>query len=266
MSEPAPPASSGFEADPGPLRAPGPTQLILNLDGYEGPLDLLLNLARQQKVDLTHISILALAEQFLAFIESAKRVDMDVAADYLVMAAWLAYLKSRLLLPAAPGEDEPSAGEMAAALAHQLRRLDGMREAGARLMARPLLGQERFVRGRPEPTPVQRTNVYELSLYDLLKTYAGHEAHRQVSRMRVAPSEFHSLEEAYHRLARQLGEMPDWSLLMRFLPEGLSPGIGQRSAVAATFAASLELARLGKLRLRQLEPFGPIYVRAGEAP
>lgn len=263
---PAPSVAAALDDFAVAPRAAAPDELILNLDGYEGPLDLLLTLARQQKVDLTRISILALADQYLAFIEGARRLRIEVAADYLVMAAWLAYIKSRLLLPAPPGEEEPSAEDMATALTHQLRRLDAMRDAAARLMARPQLGQEIFARGAPEPTPVEKTNVFELPLYTLLKAYASHEAKRTVERMRIEPSDLYSLEDAYHRLGGLLSQLPEWSLLVSFLPDDDRGGLVRRSALAATFAASLELARLGKLELRQLEPFGPLYVRAQEAP
>jgi segregation and condensation protein A len=240
--------------------AAGDDALILDLDGFEGPLDVLLTLARTQKVDLTRISILQLAEQYLSFIGRAREVKLEVAADYLVMAAWLAYMKSRLLLPEPEADEEPSGEEMAAALALRLRRLEAMRAAATRLMARPRLGTEVFARGAPEGVEIVRTPVFEAALYELLSSYAAHQARTQAETLRIEASEVYSMEDAYQRLAQMLGAMPDWEALGRFLPVGVH-GLLWRSAVATTFAASLELAREGKLQLKQLEPFGPIYVR-----
>ncbi len=201
------------------------TELVVDLDGYEGPIDVLLSLARDQKVDLTKISILQLADQYLAFISAARQMRLEIAADYLVMAAWLAYLKSRLLLPEPQPEDEPSGAELAAALAFQLQRLEAMQQAGVRLMARPLLGRDVFPRGAPEGLP-------------------------------------HSMDDALARLGKLLGKLPEWRTLMSFLPPNLRAGLVGRSAVASTFAASLELVRSGRVQLRQDVAFGPIYLRS----
>ncbi len=235
--------------------------LILDLDGFEGPLDVLLVLARKQKVDLTKISILQLADQYLAFIGQARQIPLEIAAEYLVMAAWLAYLKSRLLLPDVPGDEEPSAEEMAAALKHQLRRLEAMRDAAARLMARPLLGRDIFPRGAPEGVKVIKSSVFEVSLFELLAAYAGQQARTQADRLTIEALTLYTIDDALKRLSDILGTMIDWEALMNYLPAGLGDGLIKRSAVASTFAASLELVRVGKLQLRQLEPFGPIYVR-----
>jgi segregation and condensation protein A len=241
--------------------------LVVDLEGFEGPIDMLLTLAREQKVDLTRISILKLADQYLAYIAAARRLRLEIAADYLVMAAWLAYLKSRLLLPQPPGPDEPSGEEMAAALAEQLRRLEAMQEAGVRLMARPLLGRDVYMRGAPEGLPRVIVPVWEASLYDLLKAYGDGRQRRETAVLHIAPPELHSMDEALARLARMLGRIPDWRGLMSFLPAAPGEGIVWRSAIASTFAASLELVRTGTLQLRQDSAFGPIYLRSPpEAP
>lgn len=239
--------------------------LIVDLQGYEGPLDVLLSLARSQKVDLTRISILALAEQYLAFIGRARKLKLEIAADYLVMAAWLAYMKSRLLLPAPEADDEePSGEEMAEALAFRLRRLEAMRDASERLMIRPRLGLDVFRRGMPDGLEVVKTPVYEAQLFDLLKAYAAHRSRAAASTLVIEATELYSMEDAYNRIAAMLGATPEWDTLFRFLPSGLTQPSVRRSALAATFAASLELAREGRLQIRQLEPFGPIYLRATE--
>ena len=244
----------------------GEAPLVVELEGYEGPLDVLLALARAQKVDLTRIAILPLAEQYLAFISKARRLSLEIAADYLVMAAWLAYLKSRLLLPEMPGEDEPSGPEMAARLAFQLQRLQAMRDAGARLMAGPRLGRDVFARGAPEGIRVIKHQVFEVSLYDLLKGYADHRAHRSESRLRITPAQVYSVQAALKHLRQLVGSTPDWQTLESFLPTGLSEALGLRSVVASTFAASLELARQGRVEIRQGSLFGPIHVRRATDP
>ncbi len=237
--------------------------LILDLGTYEGPLDVLLALAREQKVDLARISILALADQYLAFVERAKKQRLELAADYLVMAAWLAYLKSKLLLPAPqPTSDaEPSAVEMAEALAFQLRRLEAMREAGEKLLALPQFGRQVFARGEPEGLRVVRKPVYELTYYELLKAYGDMRGKEEQRTLTIPPSELFSMEAALERLSSMLGRMPEWTTLQSFLPGGLGGGVVERSGMAATFAASLELVRSGKLQIRQERNFGPIYVR-----
>lgn len=236
--------------------------LILDLDGFEGPLDVLLVLAREQKVDLAQISILQLADQYLAFVQRAREKRLDLAADYLVMAAWLAYLKSRLLLPQPAEQEEPSGEEMAAALAFQLRRLEAMREAGKRLMARPQLGRDMFARGAPETVDVVLIPVYQATLYDLLKAYAERSRRKKPTKLTIAATvDLYSVDEAIQRLRRILVGLPDWQALASFLPDNLKPGLGMRSAVASTFAASLELVRQGRVAIRQDKAFGPIYVR-----
>ena len=234
--------------------------LVVDLEGYEGPLDVLLALARSQKVDLAHISILALADQYLAFISEAKNLSLEIAADYLVMAAWLAYLKSRLLLP--EDEGEPLSGpEMASRLAARLRRLEGMREAAGRLMARDRLGRDVFARGAPEGVRLIKTPVFEVSLYELLKAYGEQQQRATAAPLHITPRITYRVEDAYRRLSDMLGQLPDWQVLERFLPSELAAGFARRQAVSVTLAASLELARTGEIELRQAQPFGPIYVR-----
>jgi segregation and condensation protein A len=214
-------------------------------------------------VDLARISILALAEQYLAFVEQVKRQRLEIAADYLVMAAWLAFLKSRLLLPAPPEAQkaEPSAVEMADALAFQLRRLDGIRSAGERLMALPQFGRQVFGRGEPEGVRVVRKPVYAATYYDLLKAYGELRARDESRVLTIAATELHSMEAALERLGTMLGRMPDWTTLQAFMPAGLGGGVVGRSGIAATFAASLEMVRTGRLQMRQDARFGPIFVR-----
>ncbi len=250
--------------------APPMAAFVVDIDGYEGPLDVLLSLARDQKVDLTQISVLQLADQYLAFVAEARRLDLELAAEYLVMAAWLAYLKSRLLLPEPPGADEPSGEAMAAALTFQLERLEAMRDAGQRLMARNQLGLDLFARGQPERFAGNTLTVVRVDLYELLRAYGAHLHRREGARpLRIEPQDLYSVEEALQRLRQNLGQAPSWENLWRYLPPGTFEGLRQgklsaRSALAATFAASLELARGGGVRLRQNRPFGPIYLRASE--
>ena len=239
-----------------------PVQLVLDLDGYEGPLDVLLGLAREQKVDIARISILDLADQYLAFIAGAQRLRLEIAADYLVMAAWLAYLKSRLLLPDVE-EDEavPNAEEMAEALRRQIRRLEAMQDAGVRLMARPQLGRDVFARGAPEGIRLVVRPIYQARLFDLLHAYGDQRRRADATTLTIAPSELYSVDDALDRLRSLLGQTPDWRSLESFLPDNISEGLMRRSALASTLTASLELARAGKIRLRQAESFGPIYMR-----
>ncbi len=255
---PPSPRSRGEGWGEGPSQ---PQQLVLDLDGYEGPIDLLLTLAREQKVDLVKISILALADQYLAFIARQRWLRLEIAADYLVMAAWLAYLKSRLLLPQPPEDDEPSAADLAEALAHRLRLLEAMQTAAGRLMARPRLGHDVFLRGAPEDLAVVAVPVYELGLYELLRAY-GENRRRTAAVMTIEASTFHSMDDALKRLARFLGHMPDWRQLTSFLPQEVRGELFRRSALAATFAAALELVRDGRIELRQDQAFGPIYLRS----
>jgi len=234
---------------------------VVDLDGFEGPIDLLLSLAREQKVDLSKISILALAEQYLAYIHEARELQLEVAADYLVTAAWLTYLKSRLLLPDGPADqDEPSAAELADNLAARLRHLDAIRRAGEALFARPRLGHARFARGRPEGLRVRRKSRYRLALHELLEAYVAQRLRAGQHRLVVQPTPAMRVEDALKRLSRLLGG-PDWQSLLSFLPPGLLDEHQRRSAVAASFAASLELARDGVVELKQTSPFGPIWIR-----
>ena len=238
-----------------------PGAFVVDLDGYEGPIDVLLTLAREHKLDLTKISILALADQYLVFVTKIRRANLELAADYLVMAAWLAYLKSRLLLPDLGEEDEPTGEEMAAALAFQLQRLEAMQNAGQTLMARTCLGQDFFPRGAPETFRALINPVLEVTLFDLLKAYGDQRRRIEGSTLHIESFEIFTVEDALHRLKSLLGSTPDWESLWRFLPEGVLEGLVQRSAIASTFAASLELAREGKIKLRQSGPFGPIYLK-----
>jgi len=238
------------------------TELVLELDGYEGPIDLLLTLAREQKVDLAKISILALADQYLDFIARQRLLRLEIAADYLVMAAWLAYLKSRLLLPQPPEGDEPSGAELAAVLEHRLRLLAAMQTAGSRLMSHPRLGHDVFPRGMPEGLAAVTVPVYELGLFELLQAYGENRRRAVEAVLAIEPSAFHSVEEALRRLSPLLGHLPDWRELTNFLPEELRGELFLRSALAATFAATLELARRGQIELRQDRTFGPIYLRS----
>ena len=243
---------------------PGVGAFVVDLDGFEGPVDVLLTLAREHKLDLTQISMVALADQYLEFVMEARRSNLELAADYLVMAAWLAYLKSRLLLPDMGEEDEPTGDEMAAALAFQLQRLEVMQNAGQKLMDRPRLGQDFFVRGQPEAFRALYNPVLEVSLFDLLKAYGDQSRRVEGGTLHIEPFEIYTVEDALQRLKSLLGSVPDWESLWQFLPENMQDGIVARSAIASTFTASLELAREGKLKLRQSGPFGPIYLKAAD--
>ena len=243
----------------------GGTSFTVDLDGFEGPLDLLLSLARDQKVDLARISILALVEQYLKFVNDRAKANLELAADYLVMAAWLAYLKSRLLLPEPPAEDEPSAEEMAANLAFQLQRLEAMRKAGASLLARPQLRRDRFARGEAEETRTELKPWWKVTLYELLRAYGDVLQRKPVTRLEIEAPDLFSPDDAIRRLESMLGAMPRWSTLSSFLPPGLS-GLLVRSAMAAHLVAALELCRQGRIELRQ-DPgkFAPVWVKAKEA-
>lgn len=234
--------------------------LALSLDHWEGPLDLLLSLARAQKVDLRQISIRALVEQYLDVIEHADTLRLELAADWLVMAAWLAYLKSALLLPRAPGE-EPDPHELALRLQLRLERLAAMRESGARLMARDRLGRDVFPRGAPEGLRVVRQARWSASLYDLIAAYGEVSARTRPAMHIVADREVMTLEVALARVAALLGERLEWAALESFLPPMPSPLL-RRSALASSFLAALELARQGRVELRQERPFAPLDLRA----
>ena len=237
---------------------------VVDLDGFEGPIDVLLTLAREHKLDLTKISILALANQYLVFVAEARKANLELAADYLVIAAWLAYMKSRLLLPDLGEEDEPTGEEMAAALAFQLQRLESMQNAGQQLMARSQLGREFFRRGAPETFRALTNPILEVTLFDFLKAYGDQKWRMDSATLHIESVEIYTVDDALHRLRRFLGSAPDWESLWRFLPEGVLEGLVARSAIASTFAASLELVREGKIKLRQPDPFGPIYLKSAE--
>ncbi|MBW6507167.1 MAG: segregation/condensation protein A [Rhodobacteraceae bacterium] len=236
--------------------------LIVDVDGFEGPLDLLLALSRSQKVDLRRISVLALAEQYLTFVDQAKALRIELAADYLVMAAWLAFLKSRLLLPPDPIDAGPSAEDMAAHLAFQLERLAAMREAAARLMARARLGQDFFARGEVEGPALIRRVRYTASLLDLMQAYARLRTRDEFRPFAFDRQNIWTMEQALDRMRGMIGFVGDWTDLASFLPEGWGgDGARRRSATAATFAAVLELARQGQCELRQSETFAPLSIR-----
>ena len=271
VGAPVRPEASGATLDP-TLRAAvadtlfesatdhGGEQLLLNLGAFEGPIDVLLELARSQKVDLKEISVLALAEQYLVFIAEARRLRLDLAADYLVMAAWLAFLKSRLLLPKPPDEEGPSGEEMAAHLAFQLERLQAMRQAAEKLFDRDQLGRDFFGRGEPEKRRVSTRVEWSASLLELLRGYArmntrGNFRPLHLDRPPVVP-----VDEALARVRALIGDVEDWAALESFLPREWRDSSMARSAVASTFAATLELAKHGQLRVRQAGLFEPIYI------
>ena len=235
-------------------------ELTLALDGWEGPLDLLLSLARAQKVDLAQISILQLVEQYLTYLASARALKLEIAADYLVMAAWLAYLKSCLLLPRDP-EAEPSAEEIALRLQLRLQRLDAMREAGARLLGRDRVGRDVFVRGSPEGLRLVRKAAWQVRDFDLFAAYGVVRARTQPAMHVVHARAVLTLEEALDRLSRMIGAVLDWTALESFLPSTQDPQF-RRSALASSFLAMLELARKGRLEFAQDEAFAPITLRA----
>lgn len=236
--------------------------LNLDLSGFEGPMDVLLDLARDQKVDLIHISIVELADQYLVWIAETQRKNLELAADYLVMAAWLAYLKSRLLIPATKNEEEPSAEEMAAALAFQLRRLEAMRNAGQKLQELHTLGIKRFVRGQPESFEKKDEVTFDVSLYELMKTY-GDQMNKQGNQtLHIEAMDLYSMDMAIERLRNLVGSIPEWTTLVTFLPNDIKNPLHLRSAIASTFAAALEFARDGKLKIQQHETFGPIYIHS----
>lgn len=257
-------------SDPDPLDLTAPTvadrlqaeALIVDVDGYEGPLDLLLTLSRTQKVDLRRISVLQLAEQYLRFVDQAKALRIELAADYLVMAAWLAFLKSRLLLPPDPTDAGPSAEDMAAHLAFQLERLAAMREAAARLMARDRLGRDTFARGVGEEVARIRRVSYSASLLDLMQAYARIRTRDEFRPYAFDRHNVFTMEQALDRLRGLIGFAGDWTDLVSYLPEGWGGDPGRRrSATAATFAATLELAKQGQIEIRQNETFSPISIR-----
>ena len=235
--------------------------LLIDVDGFEGPLDLLLHLARNQKVDLARISILKLAEQYLLFINSATSLRLELAADYLVMAAWLAFLKSKLLIPKTGNADEESGEELAAALQFRLKRLEAMREAAARLVNRNRLGRDIFQRGDPEAVVVEKQNEWSATLYDLLTAYASQRQRQAISRVTVGLRTVWSLRQARMILTRLIGEMRDWTALDQYLIAFIPNPADRATAIASSFAASLELVREGQLEVRQEAAFQTIYLR-----
>ena len=251
-----------FEVEDRIDRGEGEPSFVVDIDGFEGPLDLLLELARRQKVDLARISVLALAEQYLAFIEQAQRVRLELAADYLVMAAWLAYLKSRLLLPEPPRAEEHGAAELADALARRLQRLEQIRVAAEALFNRPALGRDFFARGNPESIAVTRRSQYEATLYDLLAAYARQRQKQARARVQLRRRVVWSLAEAREALSRLLGVATDWIEMDRWLIAYCVEPEMRRTARASSLSASLEFVREGKLELRQDKAFAPIWARA----
>ncbi|MGH1398652.1 MAG: segregation and condensation protein A [Alphaproteobacteria bacterium] len=268
--------SVAFEEDPPRAGAAAPVHdadaLLLNIDGYEGPIDVLLELAQKQKVDLLQVSILQLVRQYLEFVNRAKALDLKLAAEYLVMAAWLTYLKSRLLLPREDDGVDASAEEMAEALQFQLRRLEAMQDAAEKLQARPQLGQGVFARGAPEGISISTRTQWDVGLYDMLRAYGdiqkrGEDAHYDLPEFTLM-----SAEDAMGRMTRMLGKLPRkgahsvWTTLESFIPDGIKDRLYGRSALASTFTVGLELAKQGKLEIKQDGLFRPIYMRGkGEA-
>jgi segregation and condensation protein A len=244
-----------------PERASDEPALVIDVEGFEGPLDLLLTLARQQKVDLAKISILALADQYLAFIEEARKLRLELAADYLVMAAWLAYLKSRLLLPEQHEPDGISAEDMATALAQRLRRLEAIRLVAEQLLNRPQLGREVFARGLPEPIAEIKKPEWSATLYDLLSAYAGQRQKQARAYVRLPKRTVWSLAEAREAVERLIGLATDWCALDEYLIAYMVEPSHAATVRASSFAATLELVREGRLELNQQKAFAPIYVR-----
>lgn len=244
-----------------------PADLVVSLDGFEGPIDLLLTLARDQKVDLAKLQILPLAEQYLAYISEVHRLRLEIAADYLVMAAYLAYLKSRLLLPEPERpQDEENPAAMAEALKFQLLRLEAMQKAAKQIQDSPQLGSEIFVRGIPEPVEIEEKPIYFLPIQDLLVALSAPSRRKKPENYSVVRTRLYGLEESVSRLRHLLGTMPDWGVLQNYLPDivGAEEELEVRSAIASTFAATLELAKAGEIELRQDGTYQPIYVRRRE--
>lgn len=240
----------------------GEPSLLVDVQGFEGPLDLLLHLARTQRVDLSRISVLALAEQYLGFVEQAQALKLELAADYLVMAAWLAYLKSKLLIPKQKGDDEATGEELIATLQFRLKRLEAMRDAAANLVNRKRLGRDVFARGMPELVVVDRSSQFSATLYELLTAYTSQRQRQSVTHVQIEKRAVWSLKEARSALVRLMGISDDWISLDRFLINYALTPQERASALASSFAASLELVREGKLEVRQNAPFEPIYMLA----
>ncbi|MBD8064874.1 segregation/condensation protein A [Devosia sp. PTR5] len=251
---------------PKPQAAEHEEVLLVDVGGYEGPLDLLLDLARRHKVDLSAVSVLALAEQYLKFIEGPRHSRIEVAADYLVMAAWLAYLKSRLMVPDAQSDDEPSGEALAAMLQFRLARLEAMRVAARRLTSRLRLGVEVFARGMPEEVSVARRPIWEAGYYDLLKAYSGVRERGIALDYTPRVRSVWSLQDARELLERLIGESVEWTAIDAYLVQYLTIPEDRSSVRASTFASSLELVRQGKIDMRQAETFGPLFVRRRRDP
>jgi len=243
-------------------RASNEPALVIDVAGFEGPLDLLLHLARTQKVDLARISIVALVDQYLKFIEEVRAMRLELAADYLVMAAWLAYLKSKLLIPKQPDAEGESGEEMAAVLQFRLKRLEAMRDAAARLVNRNRLGRDVFQRGLPEMVIVEKRNEYSATLYDLLTAYASQRQRQAITNVRIARRGVWSLKEARDILTRLIGSFKDWTALDSFLIDYLATPDERSTAIASSFAASLEMVRDGTIEVRQHAAFEPLYLRS----
>jgi segregation and condensation protein A len=252
---------SELTGEPVADRAEGEPALVVDVEGFEGPLDLLLALARQQKVDLAKISILALADQYLAFIEEARKLRLELAADYLVMAAWLAYLKSRLLLPDAHAPEGQSAEDMATALALRLKRLEAIRDVAERLFGRPQLDRDVFRRGQPEPIAHIKHPQWTATLYDLLSAYSQQRQKTALSHVRLAKRTVWSLAEARETLERLIGQSPDWARLDEYLISFVVEPSLAPTVFASSFASTLELVREGLMEVHQQGAFAPLYVR-----
>lgn len=243
-------------------RATDEPSLVVDVAGFEGPLDLLLHLARNQKVDLARISIVALADQYLKFVEKVRAMRLELAADYLVMAAWLAYLKSKLLIPKQSDGGGESGEELAAVLQFRLKRLEAMRDAAARLVNRNRLGRDIFQRGMPEAVILEKRNEYSATLYDLLTAYASQRQRHAITNVRIAKRGVWSLQEARDILTRLVGSFKDWTALDSFLIDYLATPEERPTAIASSFAASLELVREGAIEVRQHAAFEPLYLRS----
>jgi segregation and condensation protein A len=252
---------SELDADSTVERAADEPALVVDVEGFEGPLDLLLALARQQKVDVSKISILALADQYLAFIEEARRLRLELAADYLVMAAWLAYLKSRLLLPELHPAEGQSAEDMATALALRLRRLEAIRGVAQQLFGRAQLDRDVFCRGRPEPVAHIKHPQWSATLYDLLSAYARQRQRTALAHVRLAKRTVWSLAEAREALERLIGQSADWARLDQFLMAYVVEPSLAATVLASSFASTLEMVREGSLEMHQQGAFQPLYVR-----
>ncbi len=260
-----------FEEDPPRVLPEGEHDadaLLLDIDGFEGPIDVLLNMARDQKVDLSKISILQLARQYLEFVDRAKELQLDLAAEYLVMAAWLAYLKSRLLLPREDDDEEVDAETMAEALQFQLRRLEAMQKAAEDLFGLPQLGQDIFPRGMPEGLVTETDTIYDVTLYDLLKAYGDIQRRQEYQNYELPTFHLMSMEKAMERMTKMLGKLPVkgpwsvWTTLQSFIPEGVRDKLFAHSSLASCFTVGLELAKQGKIEIKQDGLFRPIYLRA----